>query len=51
LGGSVVRVRKAGLAVVRFVSEVGSSVAYAVPTLAERWELLQLEKVHRAETP
>lgn len=32
----------------RFVSEVGSSVACAVPTLAERWELLQLEKVHRA---
>jgi len=27
---------KAGLAVVRFVSEVGSSVACAVPSLAER---------------
>ena len=31
------RSAKAGLAVVRFVSEVGLSVACAVPTLAERW--------------
>ena len=31
------RSAKAGLAVVRFISELGLSVACAVPTLAERW--------------
>jgi hypothetical protein len=36
LDGSVVRVRTASLAVVRFVSEVGSRGACAVPPLGER---------------
>jgi hypothetical protein len=35
LDSSVGRVRKADLAVVRFVSEVGSNVACAVPPLAD----------------